>query len=125
MQSEADAGAGTHAGNDAGTPVETAERSPWQRVQNARHAKRPVDAVAQMFAHAGASHISFHPEATLHVARSLQAIRDDPAVDDVEGPDDAISRAGMYLADLNRLVTAADPDGGDAGRQHLLGRSVG
>jgi ribulose-phosphate 3-epimerase len=36
----------------------------------------PVDAVAQMFAHAGASHISFHPEATLHVDRSLQAIRD-------------------------------------------------
>jgi ribulose-phosphate 3-epimerase len=36
----------------------------------------PVDAVAQMFAKAGASHISFHPEATQHVDRSLQAIRD-------------------------------------------------
>jgi len=36
----------------------------------------PVDALAQMFAKAGASHISFHPEATQHIDRSLQAIRD-------------------------------------------------
>jgi ribulose-phosphate 3-epimerase len=36
----------------------------------------PVDALAQDFAKAGASLISFHPEATLHVDRSLQAIRD-------------------------------------------------
>lgn len=35
----------------------------------------PVDALAQMFAQAGASLISFHPEATRHVDRSLQAIR--------------------------------------------------
>ena len=36
----------------------------------------PVDELAQMFAKAGASHISFHPEATQHIDRSLQAIRD-------------------------------------------------
>src|ERR1700727_1383466 len=36
----------------------------------------PVDAVAHAFAEAGASSISFHPEATYHVDRSLQAIRD-------------------------------------------------
>jgi ribulose-phosphate 3-epimerase len=36
----------------------------------------PVDALAQAFAKAGASVISFHPEATHHVDRSLQAIRD-------------------------------------------------
>lgn len=36
----------------------------------------PVDALAQAFAEAGASVISFHPEATRHVDRSLQAIRD-------------------------------------------------
>jgi len=35
----------------------------------------PVDELAQMFAKAGASYISFHPEATRHVDRSLQAIR--------------------------------------------------
>ena len=35
----------------------------------------PVDELAQMFARAGASHISFHPEATQHIDRSLQAIR--------------------------------------------------
>ena len=35
----------------------------------------PVDELAQMFAKAGASHISFHPEATQHIDRSLQAIR--------------------------------------------------
>ncbi|HUP91720.1 MAG TPA: ribulose-phosphate 3-epimerase [Solimonas sp.] len=36
----------------------------------------PVDALAQSFAKAGASYITFHPEATRHVDRSLQAIRD-------------------------------------------------
>ena len=36
----------------------------------------PVDAVAQLFAKAGASSVTFHPEATKHVDRSLQAIRD-------------------------------------------------
>jgi ribulose-phosphate 3-epimerase len=36
----------------------------------------PVDALAQAFAKAGASCITFHPEATYHVDRSLQAIRD-------------------------------------------------
>ncbi|TDU28686.1 ribulose-5-phosphate 3-epimerase [Panacagrimonas perspica] len=36
----------------------------------------PVDALAQLFAKAGADVITFHPEATRHVDRSLQAIRD-------------------------------------------------
>ncbi|MHA7835679.1 MAG: ribulose-phosphate 3-epimerase, partial [Algiphilus sp.] len=36
----------------------------------------PVDAIAQEFARAGASIITFHPEATRHVDRSLAAIRD-------------------------------------------------
>ncbi len=36
----------------------------------------PVDALAQSFAKAGATYISFHPEATRHIDRSLQAIRD-------------------------------------------------
>lgn len=36
----------------------------------------PVDPLAQMFAKAGADIITFHPEATRHVDRSLQAIRD-------------------------------------------------
>ena len=36
---------------------------------------QPVDALAQAFAQAGADVISFHPEATLHVDRSLQLIR--------------------------------------------------
>jgi len=35
----------------------------------------PVDELAQMVASAGASMISFHPEATRHIDRSLQAIR--------------------------------------------------
>ena len=35
----------------------------------------PVDALAQMFAEAGADYISFHPEASAHVHRSVQAIR--------------------------------------------------
>ena len=36
----------------------------------------PVDALAQAFAEAGATSITFHPEATAHIDRSLQAIRD-------------------------------------------------
>ena len=36
----------------------------------------PVDALAQAFVAAGADCISFHPDATTHVDRSLQAIRD-------------------------------------------------
>jgi ribulose-phosphate 3-epimerase len=36
----------------------------------------PVDTLAQAFAAAGADLISFHPDASTHVDRSLQAIRD-------------------------------------------------
>jgi ribulose-phosphate 3-epimerase len=35
----------------------------------------PVDALAQAFAEAGADYISFHPDASTHVHRSVQAIR--------------------------------------------------
>ncbi|WBY03845.1 ribulose-phosphate 3-epimerase [Ramlibacter tataouinensis] len=36
---------------------------------------QPVDALAQAFAEAGADYISFHPDATAHPHRSVQAIR--------------------------------------------------
>ena len=36
---------------------------------------QPVDALAQAFADAGADYISFHPDATAHVHRSVQAIK--------------------------------------------------
>ncbi|HMS07572.1 MAG TPA: ribulose-phosphate 3-epimerase [Burkholderiaceae bacterium] len=36
---------------------------------------QPVDALAQAFAQAGARYISFHPDASAHVHRSIQAIR--------------------------------------------------
>ncbi|HEV6965086.1 MULTISPECIES: ribulose-phosphate 3-epimerase [Roseateles] len=36
---------------------------------------QPVDALIPLFAEAGASLVSFHPEASLHVDRSLQLIR--------------------------------------------------
>jgi len=36
---------------------------------------QPVDALATMFADAGADYISFHPDASPHVHRSIQAIR--------------------------------------------------
>ena len=36
---------------------------------------QPVDAVAAEFAEAGADSISFHPDATIHVHRSIQAIK--------------------------------------------------
>ena len=37
---------------------------------------QPVDALAEAFARSGADVISFHPEATLHVDRTLQLIKD-------------------------------------------------
>ena len=37
---------------------------------------QPVDDLIRMFADAGASYITFHPEASQHVDRSLQLIRD-------------------------------------------------
>lgn len=37
---------------------------------------QPVDRLAQLFAEAGADSITFHPDAEIHVDRSLQAIRD-------------------------------------------------
>ena len=36
---------------------------------------QPVDALAQAFADAGADYISFHPDASAHVHRSVQAIK--------------------------------------------------
>ncbi len=36
---------------------------------------QPVDALAQLFADAGADYISFHPDASTHVHRSVQAIK--------------------------------------------------
>jgi ribulose-phosphate 3-epimerase len=36
---------------------------------------QPVDALAQAFAKAGADYISFHPDASAHVHRSVQAIK--------------------------------------------------
>ncbi len=37
---------------------------------------KPVDSLAELFAKAGADSITFHPDAEIHVDRSLQAIRD-------------------------------------------------
>lgn len=37
---------------------------------------KPVDQLAEAFARAGADSITFHPDAEIHVDRSLQAIRD-------------------------------------------------
>ena len=36
----------------------------------------PVDSLIEPFAKAGADYISFHPEATIHIDRSLQQIKD-------------------------------------------------
>lgn len=38
---------------------------------------QPVDALASAFAQAGADYISFHPDASTHVDRTLQLIRDE------------------------------------------------
>ena len=52
---------------------------------------QPVDELIGMFADAGASVISFHPDASIHVDRSLQLIRD------------AGCQAGLVFNPANRL----------------------
>lgn len=52
---------------------------------------QPVDELIRMFADAGASVISFHPDASIHVDRSLQLIRD------------AGCQAGLVFNPANRL----------------------
>jgi ribulose-phosphate 3-epimerase len=39
----------------------------------------PVDALAKAFCEAGANRVSFHPDATIHVDRTLQLIKDEGA----------------------------------------------
>jgi ribulose-phosphate 3-epimerase len=54
-----------HAKKDDGTPIPI----------DVHLMVQPVDALAQAFAEAGADYISFHPDASTHVHRSVQAIR--------------------------------------------------
>ena len=54
-----------HATKPAGTPVP----------MDVHLMVEPVDALAAAFADAGADYISFHPDASAHVHRSIQAIR--------------------------------------------------
>ena len=54
-----------HARRDDGTPVPV----------DVHLMVQPVDALAQVFADAGADYISFHPDATPHAHRSVQAIK--------------------------------------------------
>jgi len=54
-----------HATNPAGQPVPI----------DVHLMVQPVDALAQAFAQAGADYISFHPDASAHVHRSVQAIK--------------------------------------------------
>ncbi len=60
----------------------------------------PVDELAQMFAKAGATSITFHPQAVYHVDRSLQAIRDAGR-----------SKAGLVFNPPRRWTTCATSSG--------------
>ena len=54
-----------------------AQQAPFDRVPIDVHLMvQPVDALASAFAQAGADYISFHPDASTHVDRTLQLIRD-------------------------------------------------
>ncbi|HLL09850.1 MAG TPA: ribulose-phosphate 3-epimerase [Rubrivivax sp.] len=54
-----------------------AQQAPFDRVPVDVHLMvQPVDALASAFAQAGADYISFHPDASTHVDRTLQLIRD-------------------------------------------------
>ena len=54
-----------------------AQQAPFDRVPIDVHLMaQPVDTLATAFAQAGADYISFHPDASTHVDRTLQLIRD-------------------------------------------------
>ena len=54
---------------------------------------KPVDTLIPEFARAGASYITFHPEASEHIDRSLQLIRDNGC------------KAGLVLTRRRRWIT--------------------
>ena len=100
---------------------------------------QPVDALAQAFAKAGADLISFHPDASGHVHRSIQAIKDagckaglvfnpaepldvlDWVIDDIDlvlimsvnpgfGGQSFIDSALRKIADVRRRITSSGKD---------------
>jgi ribulose-phosphate 3-epimerase len=65
----------------------------------------PVDALVPMFARAGASHISFHPEASRHPHRTIQLVRDSGcAVGLVLNPATPVEVLDYVLADLDYVL---------------------
>lgn len=85
----------------------------------------PVDELARAFADAGASSISFHPDAVRHVDRSLQLIRDlgcspglvlNPAVDE------SVLRYTWEALDLVLLMSVNPGFGGQSFIPSVLGK---
>jgi ribulose-phosphate 3-epimerase len=90
---------------------------------------QPVDALAAAFADAGADLISFHPEASAHVHRSVQAIKGkgcqaglvfnpatpldvlDWVIDDIDLIPDHVGEPGFWRAELHRQRPAQDRGG--------------
>ena len=65
----------------------------------------PVDALVPMFARAGASHISFHPEASRHVHRTVQLIRAEGCAPGlVLNPATPVNVLDEVLADLDYVL---------------------
>jgi ribulose-phosphate 3-epimerase len=77
----------------------------------------PVDELARAFADAGASTISFHPDATRHLDRSLQLIRDlccAPGLALNPGTDESVLRYVWDAVDLVLLMSVNPGFGGQA-----------
>jgi len=79
----------------------------------------PVDALVPLFAKAGASAISFHPEASKHVHRTIQLIRDQgckPGL--VFNPGSSLEPLQYLLADIDMvLIMSVNP--GFGGQQFI------
>ena len=79
----------------------------------------PVDALITEFVKAGATHISFHPDATIHVDRSLQLIRDGGCrAGLVFNPASSLD-AARYVMDKLDMITLMSVNPGFGGQKFI------
>jgi len=81
----------------------------------------PVDALAAAFAEAGATYITFHPDASTHVDRTLQLIRDAGCKAGLVFNPAASLDAARYVMDKLDMILLMSVNPGFGGQQFIPG----